>query len=115
MLANSLLSKHGHANKALKVFEEMQRQNVEIGDITFISVLSACTHSGLVDEGEKYFDIMAKDHYICPTMQFYSCLFNLYSQARTLKKAMDIVNKMPFPGGATVWQTLFARCHVLCN
>ncbi|XVE59548.1 hypothetical protein DITRI_Ditri05aG0054700 [Diplodiscus trichospermus] len=115
---NSMISgyaQHGHAKKALKVFEEMKRQNMEMDDITFIGVLSACSHSGLVDEGEKYFDMMVKDHHISPTMEVYSCMVDLYSRAGMLQKAMDIINGMPFPAGTTVWRTLLAACRVHRN
>ncbi|XP_022755969.1 pentatricopeptide repeat-containing protein At2g27610 [Durio zibethinus] len=115
---NSMISgyaQHGHANKALKVFEEVQRQNMEMDDITFIGVLSACSHAGLVDEGEKYFNMMVKNHHISPTMEVYSCMVDLYSRAGMLKKAMDIINRMPFPAGTTVWRTLLAACRVHHN
>ncbi|XVF05196.1 hypothetical protein REPUB_Repub05bG0151000 [Reevesia pubescens] len=106
---------HDHAKKALKVFEEMQRQNLEMDDITFIGVISACSHSGLVDEGEKYFNLMVKNHHISPTMEVYSCMVDLYSRAGMLAKAMDIIKRMPFSAGTTVWRTLLAACRVYRN
>ncbi|KAK8562456.1 hypothetical protein V6N13_018947 [Hibiscus sabdariffa] len=115
---NSMISgyaQHGRAKKALEVFEEMQRENVEMDDITFISVISACSHAGLVDEGEKYFSVMVKEHHISPTMELYSCMVDLYSRAGMLDKAMDIINRMPFPASATVWRTLLAASRVHRN
>ncbi|OMO89147.1 hypothetical protein COLO4_19916 [Corchorus olitorius] len=115
---NSMVSgyaQHGHAKKALEVFEEMQRQKIEMDDITFIGVISACTHSGFVEEGEKYFNMMVKDHHILPTMELYSCMVDLYSRAGMLNKAMDMINGMPFPAGATVWRTLLAASRVHHN
>ncbi|KAG4138092.1 hypothetical protein ERO13_D07G113000v2 [Gossypium hirsutum] len=112
---NSMISgyaQHGHAKKALEIFEEMQRENMEMDDITFIGVISACSHAGLVDEGEKYFNVMIEKHRISPTMQLYSCMVDLYSRAGMLDKAMDIINTMPFPAGATVWRTLLAASRV---
>ncbi|XP_021279350.1 pentatricopeptide repeat-containing protein At2g27610 [Herrania umbratica] len=114
---NSMISgyaQHGHANKALIVFEEMQRENVDMDYITFIGVIAACTHSGLVDEGEKYFNMMVKNR-MSPTMELYSCMVDLYSRAGLLDKAMDIINRMPFPAGATVWRTLLSACRVHHN
>nr|KJB09049.1 hypothetical protein B456_001G121300 [Gossypium raimondii] len=112
---NSMISgyaQHGHAKKALEIFEEMRRENMEMDDITFIGVISACSHAGLVDEGEKYFNVMIEKHRISPTMQLYSCMVDLYSRAGMLDKAMDIINTMPFPAGATVWRTLLAASRV---
>ncbi|XP_028804068.1 pentatricopeptide repeat-containing protein At2g27610 [Neltuma alba] len=115
---NSMISgyaQHGHANKALEVFEKLQNQNMEVDAITFIGVISACTHAGLVDEGQRYFNMMVKDHHINPTMEHYSCMIDLYSRAGLLGKAMDIINGMPFSPCTTVWRTLLAACRVHRN
>lgn len=108
-------AQHGHGQKALEVFDEMRRRDFEMDDITFIGVISACTHAGLVDEGQRYFNMMVKDHHIDPTMEHYSCMVDLYSRAGMLEKAMDIINQMPFPAGSTVWQTVLAACRVHRN
>ncbi|KAL5765517.1 hypothetical protein ACOSP7_016134 [Xanthoceras sorbifolium] len=115
---NSMISgyaQHGHGKKALEVFREMQRNNMEMDGITFIGVITACTHAGLVDEGQQYFDIMVKEHHINPTMEHYSCLIDLYSRAGMLEKAMEIINMMPFAAGATMWRTILAACRVHRN
>jgi pentatricopeptide repeat protein len=115
---NSMISgyaQHGHGKKALEVFEEMRRRDLEMDDITFIGVISACTHAGLVDEGQRYFNVMVKDHHIDPTIEHYSCMVDLYSRAGLLEKAMDIINQMPFPAGSTVWRTVLAACRVHRN
>ncbi|XP_055960273.1 pentatricopeptide repeat-containing protein At2g27610 [Mercurialis annua] len=115
---NSMVSgyaQHGHGRRALEVFKEMQKQNMEMDGVTFIGVISACTHAGLVDEGQKYFDIMVKDHHIKPTTEHYSCMVDLYSRAGMLGKATEIINIMPFPADATVWRTLLAASRVYRN
>ncbi|KAL6960238.1 Pentatricopeptide repeat-containing protein [Sarracenia purpurea var. burkii] len=115
---NSMISgyaQHGYGKKALKVFEEMQMKNLEMDDITFIGVITACTHAGLVDEGQRYFNVMIKDFCINPTMEHYSCMVDLYSRGGMLEKAMDLINRMPFPAGATIWRTILAACRVHLN
>lgn len=115
---NSMISgfaQHGQVKKALEVFVDMQRQQLKFDGITFIGVISACTHAGLVDEGQRYFNLMVEDHNICPTMEHYSCMVDLYSRAGMLEKAMGIINGMPFPASATVWRTLLASCRVHRN
>ncbi|XP_065869083.1 pentatricopeptide repeat-containing protein At2g27610 [Euphorbia lathyris] len=115
---NSMITgyaQHGHGRKALEVFKEMQTQNLEMDGVTFIGVISACAHAGLVDEGQRYFDIMVKDRHIEPTMELYSCMVDLYSRAGMLEKAMDVINRMPFPADTTVWRTLLAASHVHRN
>ncbi|PIN25414.1 hypothetical protein CDL12_01849 [Handroanthus impetiginosus] len=115
---NSMISgyaQHGYAEKALKVFKEMRKRNMEMDEITFIGVISACTHAGLVNEGEVYFDMMVNNLHISPTMEIYSCMVDLYSRAGMLDKAMSLIDGMPFPAGATVWRTLLAGCRVHRN
>ncbi|XP_010686039.2 pentatricopeptide repeat-containing protein At2g27610 [Beta vulgaris subsp. vulgaris] len=115
---NSMISgfaQHGYAHKALDVFEEMRRKKIETDGITFIGVISACTHAGLLEEGQKYFDQMVKDHHVNPTMEHYACMVDLYSRAGMIEKAMNFINKMPFSGGATVWRSLLGACHVCRN
>ncbi|XP_057458218.1 pentatricopeptide repeat-containing protein At2g27610 [Lotus japonicus] len=115
---NSMISgyaQNGQAKKALDVFEEMQNLNLDIDAVTFIGVITACTHAGLVDQGQYYFNVMINDHQIMPTMELYSCMIDLYSRAGMLEKAMDILNGMSFPPGATVWRTLLAASRVHRN
>ncbi|KAL6341743.1 hypothetical protein AAG906_037987 [Vitis piasezkii] len=115
---NSMISgyaQHGCGKKSLKIFEEMRSKNLELDGITFIGVISACTHAGLVNEGQRYFDLMVEDYHIVPTMEHYSCMVDLYSRAGMLVKAMDLINRMPFPAGATIWRTLLAACRVHLN
>ncbi|XP_043723343.1 pentatricopeptide repeat-containing protein At2g27610 [Telopea speciosissima] len=112
---NSMISgyaQHGCGKKALEIFEEMETQGLELDGITFIGVILACTHAGLVDEGKKYFASMIKDNHINPTMEHYACMVDLYSRAGKLKEAMDLIRDMPFPAGATVWRTLLGACRV---
>ncbi|CAJ1956122.1 unnamed protein product [Sphenostylis stenocarpa] len=115
---NSMISgyaQHGQAKKALEVFEEMQKQKLEVDAITFIGVISACTHSGLVEKGQNYFNVMTNDHHINPTMEHYSCMIDLYSRSGMMEKAMDIINGMPFPPAATVWRIVLAASRVHHN
>ncbi|CAH9120862.1 unnamed protein product [Cuscuta epithymum] len=106
---------HGYAPKALQIFEEMRSKNMEMDVVTFIGVISACTHTGLVSEGEKYFDFMVKDLQIPPSMEIYSCMVDLYSRAGKMEKATSLIDRMPFPASATVWRTILAACRVQRN
>ncbi|CAH1452438.1 unnamed protein product [Lactuca virosa] len=111
---NSMISgyaQHGYGKKALEIFEEMRKENIKMDDITFIGVISACTHAGLVNEGEKYFDLMV-DHGIEATSEHYSCMVDLYSRAGFIKKAMNFIDNMPIVAGATIWRSILASCRV---
>ncbi|CAM8972962.1 unnamed protein product [Rhodiola kirilowii] len=115
---NSMITgfaQHGYAKKGLDVFKEMLKEGIAMDGVTLIGVISACTHVGMVVEGQKYFDLLVKDHGIEPTMEHYSCLVDLYGRAGMLEKASDLIARMPFPPGATVWRTLLSACHVHRN
>lgn len=115
---NSMISgyaQHGHGRRALGVFKEMKSYNLKMDGITFIGVISACTHAGLVEEGQNYFHMMVKDLHIDPTMEHYSCMVDLYGRSGMIKKAMELIKTMPFPASATVWRTLLAACRVHLN
>ncbi|XP_038878171.1 pentatricopeptide repeat-containing protein At2g27610 isoform X2 [Benincasa hispida] len=115
---NSMITgyaQHGDAKKALEVFQVMRNQGLPMDDVTFIGVLTACTHAGLVEEGEKYFNIMINDCHIDQTIEHYSCMVDLYSRAGMFDKAMGIMNEMPFPASPTMWRTLLAACRVHRN
>ncbi|KAK4793389.1 hypothetical protein SAY86_023824 [Trapa natans] len=115
---NSMISgyaQHGDGKKALEIFEEMRSQNVPMDAVTFIGVITACTHAGLVVEGEMYFNMMVKDHNIKPMDEHYSCMVDLYSRAGMLKKAMEVIRGMPFPAGVTSWLSILAGCRAHRN
>ncbi|KAJ9555523.1 hypothetical protein OSB04_010137 [Centaurea solstitialis] len=108
-------AQNGYGKKALEIFEELRKENLEMNDITFIVVITACTHAGLVDEGERYFDMMVNNLNIDPTPQHYSCMVDLYSRAGLLEKAMALIDGMPFPACPTIWRSLLAACRVHKN
>lgn len=115
---NSMISgyaQHGDGKKALETFEEMRCQNVPMDAVTFIGVISACTHAGLVVEGEKYFKMMVEDHDIEPKEEHYSCMVDLYSRAGMLEKAMEVIMSMPFPASVSSWLSILAGCRAHRN
>lgn len=115
---NSMLSGyalHGYGKKALQIFGEMETRGLDMDSITFIGVITACAHTGLVEEGRTYFNSMVKDHQISPTMEHYSCMVDLYSRAGRLEVAFSLIKGMPFPANATVWRTLLGACRVHRN
>uniref|UniRef100_A0A2P2NLM0 DYW domain-containing protein n=1 Tax=Rhizophora mucronata TaxID=61149 RepID=A0A2P2NLM0_RHIMU len=115
---NSMISgyaQHGSGRKAIEVFQEMERQNLDMDTVTFIGVISACTHAGLVEEGQNFFNRMVKKYHIEPTMEHYSCMVDLYGRAGMLEKALNIIHGMPFTATATVWRSLLAASRVHHN
>ncbi|KAL8489220.1 hypothetical protein ACS0TY_025213 [Phlomoides rotata] len=104
---------HGKAFEALKVFDEMLQSNIRPDRVTFLAVISACSHAGLVDEGRKFFNLMVTDYEIRPTTAEYSCLMDLLGRAGRLQDAYEILQKNShMKEDADLLSTLFAACHL---
>eukprot|EP01018_Ginkgo_biloba_P039032 Gb_40503 [translate_table: standard] len=106
---------HGQGECALKLFLQMQQAGLRPDHITFIGVLSACSHAGLVAEGCRYFDLMSRDYGITPSMEHHACMVDLLGRAGRLDEAHDFINKMPVEPNASVWGALLGACRVHGN
>eukprot|EP01018_Ginkgo_biloba_P019043 Gb_02373 [translate_table: standard] len=106
---------HGNCDDALALYLQMQESNIKPNDITFVCVLSACSHAGLVDEGRKYFACMSQDYYITPRMEHYACIVDLLGRAGCLDEAQDFIQNMPLEPGSSVWGALLGACRIHCN
>ncbi|KAL2344144.1 hypothetical protein Fmac_005429 [Flemingia macrophylla] len=111
----SSLGIHGHGEEALQLFKDMLSEGVKADHITFISLLSACSHSGLVDEGQWCFDMMQKEYGIKPNLKHYGCMVDLFGRAGNLEKAYDLVSNMPVQADASIWGALLAACRIHGN
>ncbi|KAH9318666.1 hypothetical protein KI387_020435 [Taxus chinensis] len=106
---------HGCANKALKLFQQMQHSSTKPDQITFIGVLSACCHVGLVDDGRYYFACMSHEYQITPAAEHYCCMVDLLGRAGLLHEAQDFITNMPIKPDAAVWGSLFSACRIHNN
>ncbi|XP_059075785.1 pentatricopeptide repeat-containing protein At5g27110 [Cryptomeria japonica] len=102
---------HGQAEDAISLFKKLQELGVKPDGITFVALLSACSHSGLVDEGWQYFNCMSQDHHILPTMEHYACMVDILGRAGCLKEALDFIKMMPIKANSGVWGALFGACR----
>ncbi|KAG8084806.1 hypothetical protein GUJ93_ZPchr0010g7679 [Zizania palustris] len=109
------LAKHGYAERALSLFCAMISAGVKPNDVTYIAVLSACSHVGLVKEGKEYFRSMKKDHGLIPRMEHYACMVDLLARSGHVKEALELINKMPLKADALVWKTLLGACRTNDN
>ncbi|XP_012091194.1 pentatricopeptide repeat-containing protein At4g02750 isoform X1 [Jatropha curcas] len=88
-------SKHGCGSHALQIFARMLRSGSRPDEVTFVGVLSACSHAGLVMKGQKLFDSMSCAYSIEPKAEHYSCLVDILGRAGQVNKAMKVVSEMP--------------------
>lgn len=105
------MAMHGHANEAFECFKEMIAHAVKPNEITFMGLLTACTHAGLVDKGLDYFHMMAPAYEIIPKIEHYGCVIDLLSRAGRLDEAEKLINSMPIKPNAIVWGALLGGCR----
>ncbi|KAK7257183.1 hypothetical protein RIF29_30966 [Crotalaria pallida] len=115
---------HGQAHKALQLFSEMKTRGrekknwnsssyvINPNDVTFIGVLMACSHAGLVEEGKGHFRSMIEDYGIRPREPHFGCMVDLFCRAGHLRDAYDFIMEMPGPANAVIWRTLLGACSL---
>ncbi|KAL5206548.1 hypothetical protein ABZP36_034757 [Zizania latifolia] len=108
-------SQHGRGLEALNLFDQMEKEGIKPNDVTFIGILSACSHVGLVDEGLRYFKSMSDEHGINPRSDHYACVVDILGRAGQLDRAKKFVEEMPIAADAMVWRTLLSACKVQKN
>lgn len=105
------LAMHGNGKIVLDIFPKMI-QEAKPDDLTFMAVLSACSHSGLVDEGRRYFHNLESEYGITPKIEHYACIVDLLGRAGCLEEAEILIKKMPMPLNEVVLGSLLGSCNV---
>lgn len=106
---------HGEGRNALRLFWEMQSLGFAPNEVTFVSLLSACSHAGLVEEGMSCFESMDRDHGVSPTAKHYACVVDLLGRAGRLDEAYDLIRDMPVEADVAVWGSLLGACRLHGN
>ncbi|KAM7257811.1 hypothetical protein ACFE04_013552 [Oxalis oulophora] len=109
------MAMHGHGREALKVFSDMLKEGLQPDDVVYVSLLSACSHAGIVDEGLQCFERMVTDHDIEPTIQHYGCFVDLLGRAGMINEAIEFIRKMPIKPNEIVWRSLLSACKMHHN
>lgn len=101
---------HGRSEEAITVFEQMMTLNMKPDHITFIGLLNACTHGGLVSEGRAYFDLMTNRFGIEPRIEHYGCLIDLLGRAGRFDEALEVMAGMKMKADEAIWGSLLNAC-----
>ncbi|KAJ4956231.1 hypothetical protein NE237_013014 [Protea cynaroides] len=109
------LASHGYAKEALTMFSHMERERILPNKVTFISVLGACTHGGLVEEGRRRFLSMTLDYSIYPEIEHYGCMVDLLCRAGLLHEALGLVEGMTIEPNAVIWGAVLGGCKLHGN
>ena len=109
------LGVHGHGAKALSLFSQMQQEGIKPDHVTFVSLLAACSHAGLVDQGRSFFDMMQITYGIIPIAKHYACMVDMLGRAGQLDEAFDFIQNMPIKPDSAVWGALLGACRIHGN
>ncbi|KAB5568334.1 hypothetical protein DKX38_002127 [Salix brachista] len=106
---------HGRGKAAVELFSRMEDQNLTPDHITFLALLHACSHSGLIDEGKLLLETMKCKYHLEPWPEHYACLVDLLGRANCLEEASHFVKNMQIEPTAEVWCALLRACQVHSN
>ncbi|XP_031505658.1 pentatricopeptide repeat-containing protein At5g61800-like isoform X2 [Nymphaea colorata] len=109
------MAMHGHAMQALNLFDDMQRAEIQPDSITFLGVLVACSHAGLVGLAWKYFASMDTVYKVVPELKHYGCMADLLGRAGLLREALEMIGTMPMKPDVFVWGGLLGGCRIHGN
>ncbi|XP_071703611.1 pentatricopeptide repeat-containing protein At2g22070-like [Rutidosis leptorrhynchoides] len=108
-------AQHGLYEKALCFFKKMELNGIEPDGITFLSLLSACGHAGMVKESLYWFDSMINIYKVVPKYEHYACLIDILGRSGQVKNAYKIIQEMPFEADLGVWGALLSGCRFSLN
>ncbi|KAK1281002.1 putative pentatricopeptide repeat-containing protein [Acorus gramineus] len=105
-------AEHGYNKEAIDLFEKMLTVGLKPDHVTFIGVLNACSHVGLVDLGFHYFNSMRPKYQVNRGREHYGCMVDLLCRAGRLDEAESMILSMPFRADEVVWSTLLRACRI---
>ena len=108
-------AQNGCGDEAVLLYEDMIGSGEKPDGITFVAVLTACSHSGLVDTGIKIFNSMQQEHGVEPLVDHYTCIIDSLGRAGRLHEAEVLIDKMPCKDDPIIWEVLLSSCRVYAD
>ncbi|KAF3608184.1 hypothetical protein DY000_02044551 [Brassica cretica] len=112
---NNAFGINGMFEEALDCFGKMKSRNVTPNSVTFVSLLSACSHSGNIEEGRKQFASMTRYYGIAPEEEHYACMVDLLGRAGEVEEAKSFIDSMHVKPMASAWGALLNACRIHKN
>ncbi|KAK4754095.1 hypothetical protein SAY87_002199 [Trapa incisa] len=111
-IAMGCLALQGCGAEAIELFREMEALGIQPDGITFTGLLTACSHSGLINLGRYYFERMMSVHSIPPEIEHYACMIDLLGRGGLLEEAIMLVGTMPMRADIVIWGSLLGACRI---
>ena len=106
---------HGNCEKAVRLFKEMKRSETAPDEVTFLALITSCSHSGMVEEGLNLFQLMRIEYGVEPRMEHYASVVDLLGRAGRLDNAYSFIQGMPIDAERSVWLCLLFACRAHQN
>ena len=104
-------SQQGKSEHVFHLFDTMKTAGVQPNAVTFLSLLNACSHSGLIDKAYEFLEVMKRDYGIVPTVKHHNCILDLLSRAGQVIQAMEVLDNMPTQPSFVTWSTVLGHCR----
>ncbi|XVF60743.1 hypothetical protein PTKIN_Ptkin08bG0072700 [Pterospermum kingtungense] len=105
------LATNGCEQEAIQLFRELESWSLKPDYVSFIGVLTACNHAGMVDNAKSYFSLMTERYKIKPGIKHYSCMVGVLGNAGLLEEAEQLITNMPINEDAIIWGSLLSSCR----
>lgn len=103
---------HGYGQTAINLFQQMLDSGLKPDHIAFVSLLSACSYAGLLNEGKHYFGTMTDTYNLVPRIEHFACMVDLLGRGGQLEEAYEFIMQMPLEPNERVWGALLGACRV---
>jgi pentatricopeptide repeat protein len=106
---------NGYGSQAVELFHEMRRNGLLPNSITFVAVLSACAHAGLVNEGRRVFESMREEYRLVPEVEHHVCLVDMLGRAGLLDEAYNFIKEIHEVPAPAIWTAMLGACKMHKN
>ena len=106
---------HGQGRDAVRLFELMLNEGITPNEVSFVGILNACSHAGLLEEGCKYFRMMRESYGIKPKAEHFTCMVDLYGRAGRLNEIKEFIHNNSIPNLSSVWRSFLSSCRLHKN
>ncbi|XP_074276050.1 pentatricopeptide repeat-containing protein At2g41080 [Silene latifolia] len=106
---------HGKGEQVIELFDQMERQGLKPNEVTFLTLLYACSHCGLKDKGLEFLDLMVSKYGLSPGVEHYTCIVDLLGRSGCLSKAEEMIRTMPVKADPVIWKVLLSACKMHKN